>query len=145
MVTLGLLAVTWGVAELLLEGPQEAREDMEEHVTAGLLWVVPTLIWFGLRRPRSRWQAFGVAVGLIIIASSVNLLFLFRFLAEDFGLPIQVSAVLVAGLSLFLVLYQTILALIPAAILQVIVLRRAVYNRRMAEISEASLSGSTAS
>lgn len=142
---LGLLAGLWFMSELLLEGLEEARADVAEHAALGLLWVIPSLAWMRWRPPGSRLRAFLVIMGWVAVASMVNLVVLFRFLAEDFGLPPEVSVLLVASMSVVLLIYQALLAMAPAAVLQGLLYERVASDRRSAEALGATprLSGAT--
>lgn len=119
-----LLGGLWLGVEWLLEGPEEARADWAEHFWVGAAWVVPSTSWLAWRRPRSRLHAFTMTMSWAALVSIISLVFLFRFLAEDFGLPARVSGILVAAMAGFLIIYQLLVAVLPATLLQLVMFAR---------------------
>ena len=126
-----LLGGLWFALEWSMEGPEEARTDWPEHVWVGLGWIVPATLWLTWRRPRSRLHAFGLAMMAAAVVSAISLAVLFRFLAEDFGLPARISAILVTAMAAFLVLYQLMVAVLPAIVLQWVLLARPAAGSRL--------------
>ena len=129
---LAVLTALWFAADWLLDGLHEAREDVWEHLFWGVVWLAPALLWMTWRAPRSRLHALATTVAWVAAASILNLLLLYRSLAEDLGLPTQVSAVVVGSLSVAILLLQVLMALVPAAVLQALMYRAGPARRRVA-------------
>ena len=126
-----LLGALWFAVEWSMEGLEEARADWPEHVWVGVGWILPATLWLAWRRPRSRLHAFGVAMAAAALVSAISLAVLFRFLADDFGLPARVSAILVTAMAALLVLYQLTVAVLPAIVLQWVLLARPAAGSRL--------------
>ncbi len=140
---LGLLTGLWLVVEWLLEGLEEARSDWWEHFWVGACWVGLSSVWLAWRRPASRGHALLTILLWAALVYAVSLTLLFRFLAEDFGLPARVSGMLVAAMAAFLVVYQLIVAALPAALLQAVLFKSGAERRRIRSRSPSSPTASS--